>query len=213
MQRVFADFQLSNTQYNYFSIPNAVDVSKFNYDTVKIDAELEKYKDCILCVSRIEGRKNQLNIIRACKNLPYKFVFVGKASVNFKKYYDKCKNEASENMYFIGQIEHEKLPPLYKLAKVHILASWMETPGLSSLEAAIMRVNIVVTKKGDTEDYFKNYAFYCEPNDTDSIQKAVVAAYNASFDENLHKLIMNSYKWEDTARKTLNAYLSVYNEK
>ena len=207
MQRVANDFNLKT--YNYIAVANAVDINKFSYDNVEVDSELEKYRDCVLCVSRIEGRKNQLNIIKACKDLPYKFVFIGKAGANFKKYYEECKKEANGNMHFLGQIEHEKLPQFYKLAKVHILASWMETPGLSSLEAGVMRTNIVVTKKGDTEDYFKNYAFYCEPDDLNTIKDAVVKAYESQFDEAFLKHILENYKWEDTAKQTLAGYNSI----
>lgn len=210
MKRVAEDFRL--TDYNYVAVANAVDINKFNYDNVNIDPEFDKYKDCVLCVSRIEGRKNQLNIIRACKDLPYKFVFIGKAGANFKKYYEKCKEEANANTYFLGQIEHEKLPQFYKLAKVHILASWMETPGLSSLEAAVMQTNIVVTKKGDTEDYFKQYAYYCEPDKIESIREAVIQAYNTPFKNELQELIIDNYKWEDTARQTYKGYLTISNK-
>lgn len=98
MMRVVKDFNMR--QYNYISVSNAVDVSKFNYDEIEVSPELEKYCDCVLCVARIEGRKNQLNIIRACKDLPYKLVFIGKAGANSKKYYEKCQEEASANTFF-----------------------------------------------------------------------------------------------------------------
>lgn len=207
MKRVATDFNLE--QYNYVAVANAVDINKFDYNKVDIDEEFEKYRDCVLCVSRIEGRKNQLNIVRACKDLPYKFVFIGKAGANFHKYHELCKKEANENMFFLGQIEHEKLPQFYKLAKVHILASWMETPGLSSLEAGVMRCNVVATKKGDTEDYFEDYAYYCEPDDLNSIKEAVVNAYNNAFDEKFHDRIINNYTWEETAKQTLEGYKSI----
>lgn len=206
MKRVAKDFKLS--EYNYVSVANAVDVNRFDYDSVSVEPDIEKYKDCVLCVSRIEGRKNQLNIIRACNNLPYKFVFIGKAGANFKKYEEECKKEANPNMFFLGQIEHEKLPQFYKIAKVHILASWMETPGLSSLEAGVMKTNIVVTKKGDPEDYFGEYAFYCEPDNLNSIKDAVIEAHSKPFDEGLKKRIIENYKWEDTARQTYEGYMS-----
>lgn len=207
MFRVAKDFNLSS--YNYIAVANAVDVNKFDYENISIDPELEKYKDCVLCVSRIEGRKNQLNIIRACNDLPYKFVYIGKAGANFQKYFEQCKKEANEKTFFLGQIEHEKLPQFYKLAKVHILASWMETPGLSSLEAGVMKTNIVVTKKGDTEDYFGDLAFYCEPDDLKSIRNAVKKAYESPFDERLLTRIVQNFTWEDTARQTLDGYKSV----
>lgn len=207
MLRVAKDFNLK--EYNYIAVANAVDANKFDYGQVEVSPELEKYRGCVLCVSRIEGRKNQLNIIRACKDLPYKFLFIGKSGANFKKYYEACVAEANDRTFFLGQIEHEKLPEFYKLAKVHILASWMETPGLSSLEAGIMHTNVVVTKKGDTEDYFEDLAFYCKPDDLESIKEAVIAAYRAPFDARLHERIKNNYTWEETAKQTLQGYYSV----
>ena len=204
MLRVAKDFNLEN--YKHVAVANAVDVNVFDFSKVDIEEKFEKYRDCVLCVARIEGRKNQLNIVRACKDLPYKFVFIGKPSPNSKKYYEMCVNEAPENFYFLGPIEHEKLPQFYKLSKVHILASWMETPGLSSLEAGVMRTNVVVTKKGDTEDYFGDYAFYCEPDDLKSIRKAVEMAYSKPFNEGLLMRIHENYKWENTAEQTLKGY-------
>lgn len=206
MRRVEFDFGLQNC--NYVSVANAVDIAKFDYDKVNVDAEFEKYRDCVLCVSRIEGRKNQLNIIRACKDLPYRFVYIGKAGANFKGYYQQCVEESGEKVHFLGQIDHEKLPQFYKLAKVHILASWMETPGLSSLEAGVMKTNVVATKKGDPEDYFGDFAYYCEPDDLESIRKAVVAAYEAPFEERLRERIISEYTWEKTADQTLQGYQS-----
>lgn len=204
MERVAQDFSIE--KYNYVSVPNAVDLNKFDYDSVEVSPLFEKYRNCVLCVSRIEGRKNQLNIIRACKQLPYKFVFIGKAGANFQKYERMCQEEATNNMFFLGQIPHEDLPQFYKLSKVHILASWMETPGLSSLEAIAMRSNIVVTKKGDTEDYFQDYAFYCEPDDLNSIKDAVIKAYETPFTEGMLNRLIKFYKWEDTADATLQGY-------
>jgi glycosyltransferase involved in cell wall biosynthesis len=82
----------------------------------------------------------------------------------------------------------------------------METPGLSSLEAAVMGSNIVVTKKGDTEEYFEDFAFYCEPDDIMSIKIAIEKAYNTQFNPKLKEKILNNYTWEKTAEKTAEAY-------
>lgn len=207
MQRIVRSFGVLDKQHEV--VVNAVDVAVFDYDKTTITPDLEQYRDCILCVARIEGLKNQLNVIRACQELPYKLVFVGKASANFHHYYAQCQSEAAENIHFLGQVPHEQLPQLYKLAKVHVLASWIETTGLSSLEAGVMRTNIVVTKKGDTEDYFQNFAYYCEPDDVASIRTAIVQAYEQPFDEAFREHILNSYTWEDTARQTLEGYKKV----
>jgi len=95
---------------------------------------------------------------------------------------------------------------LYKAAKVHVLPSWFETTGLSSLEAGAMGCNIVVTRKGDTEEYFKDMAYYCEPDDVESIRNAVLQAYTNPVNPYLQDYIFSHYTWKDTAEQTLQAY-------
>jgi glycosyltransferase involved in cell wall biosynthesis len=207
MNRIIKDFKLEKEKIEYIVVPNAVDKDLFKYEKTGVDKEIYgKYKDCILCVSRIEGRKSQLNLVRAIKGLPYKLVLIGKPAPNHIKYFEKIKKEGGDNVIFLGQISHEKLPQYYKVAKVHALISWMETPGLSSLEAAIMRCNIVITEKGDTRDYFGGFAYYCEPDNINSIRQAIVKAYNAPFKKDLEETIINNYTWEKTAEKTLEGY-------
>lgn len=202
MNRVAVDFNLK--KYDFFNIPNAIDKSVFvnNSNSNKYDV----YKDCIVCAARIEGRKSTINLVRAVKNTKYTLVLVGNASQNQKKYVEQVKIEAGENVIFLGSIPHEDLKDLFKVAKVHVLASWMETPGLSSLEAAAMGCNIVATKKGDPYDYFGEDAFYCEPDDVNSIKNAIDNAYNAPKNENLKEKIFANYIWEKTAEETLKAY-------
>jgi hypothetical protein len=77
---------------------------------------------------------------------------------------------------------------------------------LSSLEAAYMGCNIVVTKKGDTEEYFEGLVEYCIPDDISSIRAAVMDAYNRPFQPILQNLISSKYRWEDAAHQTFSAY-------
>lgn len=207
MNRVAKDFKLKD--YNFISIPNAIDKSVFSDTTTSKQNKFDIYKDCILCAARIEGRKSTLNLVRAVKGTNYKLVLVGKESQNQKKYVAQVHQEAGDNVFFLGAIPHEDLKELYKVAKVHVLASWMETPGLSSLEAAAMQCNVVVTKKGDTYDYFEDYAFYCEPDDVKSISKAIDMAYKTPFNPKLKQKILEKYIWEETAKETLKAYNSI----
>lgn len=204
MNRVAKDFNLK--KYDFFNIPNAIDKAVFSDISVNEKNKYSIYKDCIVCAARIEGRKNTLNLVRALKNTPYTLVLVGNTSQNQKKYVDQVKNEAGKNVIFLGSIPHHDLKDLYKVAKVHVLASWMETPGLSSLEAAAMGCNIVVTKKGDPFDYFGDDAFYCEPDDINSIKTAIDLAFNAPQNSSLKDKILSNYVWEKTAAETLKAY-------
>lgn len=205
MNRVAAEFDLKN--YNYYNIPNAIDKKVFSNDEhATIVNKYAKYQDCILCAARIEGRKSTLNLVKAVKDTNYKLVLVGKESQNQKKYVEQVHQEAGENVVFLGAISHEDLCDLYKVAKVHALVSWMETPGLSSLEAAAMDCNIVVTRKGDTYDYFEDFAFYCEPDNVASIKKAIDNAFSTPLNPALKQKVLENYIWEKTAHETLKGY-------
>lgn len=204
MKRVAGEFKMKD--YKYVSVPNAIDKEIFaNPDEVNA-GEYEKFEGCILCAARIEGRKSTLNLVRAVKDSPYTLVLAGKASANQKNYVEQVKAEAGNNVHFLGIVPHEELRKLYKVAKVHALVSWMETPGLSSLEAAAMDCTIVATKKGDPYDYFGEHAFYCEPDDVASIRAALDAAYKAPADTELRDKIMKEYVWEKTAEETIRGY-------
>ena len=206
MKRVEHEYKLQN--YKYVVVPNAVDTKLFNRDNVKLDEKYEhliKYKDCILSVARIEGRKSTLNLIKAVGN-KYPLVLIGNETKNNPGFIKAVHESAGPNVHFIGAVPHDKLPIFYKLARVHALISWMETPGLSSLEAAAMETNIVITEKGDTRDYFEDYAFYCEPDNIISIANAIDKAYKTPFDKRLKTKIHTEYIWEETAKKTLEGY-------
>ena len=205
MKRVAGEFNLKN--YKYVSVPNAIDKSVFTSTNEEYTINpYDKFKDCVLCAARIEGRKSTLALVQALKNTNYKLVLVGNESQNQKEYVKQVHKEAGENVFFLGAIPHEDLKNLYKVAKVHALISWMETPGLSTLEAAAMDCNVVVTRKGDTYDYFEDYAYYCEPDDIQSIKEAVDKAYNNPVNPKLKQKVLEKYIWEKTAEETLKGY-------
>ncbi|GAB3800339.1 glycosyltransferase [Spirosoma humi] len=194
----------------YYIIPNAIDSTLFKEETTPNS----EYLDHVVCVGRIEGRKNQLNVVKALLQTDYSLDIIGKASPNHIQYLNECRQMASSSnrIRFIDHLKQDDLAPIYQAASVHVLASWFETTGLSTLEAALMGCNIVITEKGDTYDYFGDYAFYCDPGSVDSIKSKIVEAYNSPFPEELRKNILSNYTWEITAQKTLYAYERALNE-
>jgi len=192
----------------YHIVPNGIDHMIVEQPLSRIAL----YQNAVLCVGRIEGRKNQLNLIRSLNNTNYNLFIIGKPSPNNIRYYEKCKKEASANIHFLDWQTGKALYNIYQSAKVHVLPSYFETTGLSSLEAAFMGCNIVVTPYGDTRDYFKDYAWYCDPDDIKSIRQAVDAAFDAPFNQELKKHIMANYTWEQAAKETLYAYKQVLNK-
>jgi glycosyltransferase involved in cell wall biosynthesis len=208
MGRVIEDYRPERDRH--FVVPNAVDLGLYDYEGTRLDpAFAEKYGGCLLSVARIEGRKCQLELIEALKGTGVRLVIIGKPSKNSEGYYRRCRVSATENVEFIGHLDQKELPRYYKAAKAHALVSWMETPGLSSLEAAAMRCNIVATKKGDVEEYLGDEAYYCDPSDLRSIRSAVERAMSAEVGERLHGKVVADYTWERAAELTVRAYESI----
>lgn len=194
---------------NYSVIPNAIDANiANNQEANEIPEEFEKYKNAIICVGRIEPRKNQLSLVKALDHSGYKLVLVGAVSENQKSYFNEIKEiiDRNPNFYYLPRIDNSKLYQLYKVCKVSTLPSWLDTPGLVSLEAAAMGCNLAISSKGSTTEYFSNYAEYCLPDDIKGIRKAIDIAYNKPRNEQLKKKIFENYTWEIAGKKTLDAY-------
>jgi glycosyltransferase involved in cell wall biosynthesis len=185
----------------YTVVPNGVDPHLF-----KRNCTVEKDPNLVLNVARIEGIKNQLNLIKALNNTRFNLMIIGSHAPNQKAYYDECRSIAASNITFIDHVPQQELLKYYEKAKVHILPSWFETTGLSSIEGAVMGCNIVITDKGDAKEYFGNNAFYCDPGKPESILAAVEKASDSKYNENFHEMILKRYTWQQAATETLKAY-------
>jgi glycosyltransferase involved in cell wall biosynthesis len=195
--------QSYSSEANYRVIPNGVNPALFNTDdATKKDGNL------VICAARIEGIKNQLSLIRALNNTRFRLLIIGAPAPNQPDYYNECRKIAAENVVFVDHVPQEKLVDYYAEAKVHVLPSWFETTGLSSIEAVAMGCNIVITDKGDTREYFGDEAFYCDPSDPKSILAAVEKASTAVPAEKLYRKIMEQYTWRQAAKQTFKAYQS-----
>jgi glycosyltransferase involved in cell wall biosynthesis len=195
----------------YKIINNGVDTEIFSKtNDLKISKPDSK---SVICVSRIEGQKNHLNLIMALNDTPFHLLIIGKYAPNHKKYYEQCRDSASSNITFSDFVPQEKLFKYYSAAKVHALPSWNETCGLSSLEAAYYNCNLVITDKGDTVEYFGDNAWYCDPGDPGSIYEAVVRASEAPPNISLREKISSTYNWNQAAIQTLSVYEEVLNRK
>jgi glycosyltransferase involved in cell wall biosynthesis len=189
---------------NYTVVPNGIDPALFCPDKQTL-----RDNKLVLCAARIEGIKNQLNLIEALNDTQYTLLLIGSPAPNQKKYYDACRKTASKNIRFLEHVPQDVLIGYYKKAKVHVLPSWFETCGLSSLEAAAMGCNIVITDKGYAREYFGNDAFYCDPGDPRSIFNAIEAAAQSDPRPALQQKILRNYTWQRAADITLSACKSI----
>jgi glycosyltransferase involved in cell wall biosynthesis len=197
-RRIVKDYPVN---LRYQVVPNGVDQKLFQRNF-----SAEKDGSLVLCVARVEGIKNQLNLIRALNNTRFRLLLIGSHAPNQRPYYDQCRSIAASNITFINHIPQEELLGYYQKAKVHVLPSWFETTGLSSIEGAVMGCNIVITDKGDAKEYFGGNAFYCDPGKPESILAAVERAARSTYNEQLYDTIQKKYTWKQAAAETLKAY-------
>ncbi|HEV2352804.1 MAG TPA: hypothetical protein VGR89_01060, partial [Puia sp.] len=90
---------------NYSVIPNAVG-DQFVRAAQHIP---EKDPLLVLCVARIEGLKNQLNLIKALNNTRYTLVLIGEPATHQLGYYQACRQAAAANVQFIGYLPQDQL--------------------------------------------------------------------------------------------------------
>lgn len=174
------------------------------------------FKDYLLCVGRIEPRKNQLSIIEAVRRareqtgMGFKLVFVGRKSVQHHfEYILRFNKQVKLNKWiaYIPEVPYDQMPLYYQHARAGVSASWFETTGLTSLEALFCGTNAVASGKR-AQEYLGDKAFYCSPDNIESIKKAVIEAYNAP-PPTISDEMRKSYTWENAARKTLEVYRNV----
>ena len=196
--------QLYGCKTKCMIVPNAVDGELFRFNS-----NVRKDPNLVLCIARIEGIKNQANMIRALNNTKFTLILIGAPAPNQLSYYQMCRNLAASNIRFIDEIPQEQLVDYYQRAKVHVLPSWFETTGLVSLEAASMGCNLVITDRGDTKEYFGSHAIYCSPDSPESIYSSVLKASLMPSDVNLQKKISAEYTWQLASYHTAAGYKTI----
>ena len=190
----------------YIKVPNGV-ADVFFEQPLKVQKE-----DIVLCIGRIEFIKNQLNLIKALSKTDIPLYIIGKPAPNHQHYFDLCKQLASDNIHFLGYLNQEEIISWLDRAKVHVLPSWFETTGLSTMEAIARQCNVVITRKGDTVEYFDDLAYYCDPSKPKSIKMAIEKALRNPINEKLINKVKETYRWSEAAKKTKEAYLQVLNK-
>ena len=166
-------------------------------------------RDFVLQVGRIETLKNQLLLARALRGLDVQLVLIG--DTRDEAYVERCRRHGPKHIWIMPPLDQSALRSAYAAAAVHALPSWLETCGLTSLEAALGRCSLVVGTGGHEAEHFRDLAEYCDPADVDSIRAAVLRALEegprrADRIETLRAHILEEHTWARTAEATLRGY-------
>ncbi len=197
-QMLIEDF---NIKTSYCVIPHGVEIEHDETPLYNLKARynLNKYA---LCVARITPQKNQLELAKACNKIGVNLVLIG--NINDRAYYDECMKY--KNVVYLGFIDSYHIYNAYRFSKLHVLPSFMEIPGLSSLEAAASGCTIACTSEGSAGEYFKDYALYLNPYDEESILKAVEKGLRQRKSSQLKNYVLENYSWDKCIKKLYSCY-------
>jgi len=165
----------------------------------------------VLCVGRIEARKNQATLIEAMKPLweedpDIQLVFMGARSAPYVKY---LKEEVKgKNIIFCPPGPPGAVLKMMRRASVHSLISLIETPGLVNLEAGAINKPLIVSDRGSVREYLRERkgVFYCEPTDVASVTDAIRDALACGEVESLGEYIRDRYDYRVIAKNLEEAY-------
>lgn len=192
-------------------IPNGVD-GRFEWGDAELFQAEYAIRDFVLMTGRFEPRKNQLGLIRALRGTGVPLVLVGDPHRAHADYFAACRHEADSSVRFLPGIDHDSamLSAAYAAARVVVLPSWFETPGLSALEGALAGAAIVVTSLGSAREYFGDLAWYVAPRDGAGIRRAVLEAFQSPRRDALRSHVRESYLWHAVVRATRDAYARMF---
>ena len=196
----------------YAVVPNAVDARDFDgADPSELPDEL-RGRPYALMSARFDTRKQQDFAMLAIKDLDIPMVFVGAhTDVEIFERTRVLAQGRKAPVFSYPFMPHAQLRNLYAGALVHLLPSIFESPGLSSLEAALLDCAVVVGNLGFESEYFQEGAYYCDPCSAFSIRNAVAQAWIDYPDEVLRRKILakrirRDFTWHAAAEATLRAY-------
>jgi glycosyltransferase involved in cell wall biosynthesis len=197
--------------YRYKVILNAsIDFEEIKYlDEVEFTSKFNLPKDYILQVGRIEPIKNQISLVKSLFSFPeIPIVFLGRSI--HRKYFEKLKKMSDKrgNVYFVDEVNHSEVSSFYRYAKLHVLPSLRESPGLSSLEALTNGCKVLVSKfpYSPYETYFKGKAMAFDPLDPISIKSSILSCY---FGKNKKEIVFDlsdKFTWRQVGIEMINIY-------
>ncbi|MCC7314978.1 MAG: glycosyltransferase family 4 protein [Planctomycetes bacterium] len=158
-----------------------------------------------VCAGAIGPRKNQLHLVKAFRELPGETLLViGQPSQGSERYAAAMRGAAGGNVRFRERVDHAEMSAIWRGAKACVQPSYIETPGLSAMEALAAGTPIVVADVPPVREYFGDLAHYCEPGSPGSIAAACRAAMAGPCPDG--RAFADRYEWTKALAPLADAY-------
>lgn len=167
----------------------------------------------ILSVGPFEPRRNTSGLLKAYKKIKeklseFKMVLIGNKTTELDK---EIKNlDLTDDVIFTGYVPQMDLVCIYNLAGVFVHPSLYEGFGLQVLEAMACGCSVVTSNYSSLPEVAGDVGLLVNPHSPEEIADAI---YRIVSDKKLKEFLSNkglkraeNFRWEDTARQTLEIY-------
>jgi len=196
--------------------------------------EVTKESDCveekfditdnfILSISSVYRSKNYINLIRAFEiyrkrtHTDMCLVIIGK--VIERDYYNQMLTEMEnlklkDRVIFIDSLPHNNLYPIYSRAAAYVYPSYIESFGLTPLEAMASGVPVITSNLSAMPEVCGDAAIYFNPSSPEDIAEKIDQVLSNEdlrtklIDEGLKRAA--SFSWEKSAKEHLAVFEQVY---
>ncbi|MEM3737579.1 MAG: glycosyltransferase family 4 protein [Candidatus Bathyarchaeia archaeon] len=207
-------------------LPNGINPFEWK-STLDAQAVRSRYaapwEKIVLYVGRMVYEKGVHILLEAAAKLAgrsdVKFIFVGDGPMKPQLVRRAHEIGVGVKAFFTGFIDDQELRALYSLSDVAVFPSLYEPFGIVALEAMAARRPVVASNIGGFSEIIKHgeTGILVPPNDPASLASALTQLledpnYARWIGENGWRLIGERYRWEEIAKKTLDAYGRVRKE-
>jgi glycosyltransferase involved in cell wall biosynthesis len=207
-RRISEHFKINNR--NILVIPNGVAEEYFDYDR-KLPDVREKYKldRYILCVSRIEPRKNHAILVRAFSELDlwkdgYKLVLIGSKSLDYTlldSFLDEMNPTIRSFVVIINGSYGDELISFYRNCSLFVYPSLAEGFGIPPLEAAASKVPVLCSNTTSMSDFSFLRDGLFNPESLSELKGKIMMAIEGRMEnDGLNvQFIKEKYSWKKSA--------------
>lgn len=192
-------------ELNEYIVPNGVN-PVFGTDGLVYDHPNRPDEDYVLCVGRLDKRKNQHKLAQACKELDIPLLLIG--DPNDKIVVKVCQGIADswDGLWWEPATSHEMLAQAYRGAKVLACPSTLEMWPNVVAEGGLAGCNLLVST-GSMSFTDLDGVYTCDPT-VGSIKRGLEVAYN---EPKLGTMVpyFKQFTWEKTVDQLRDIYESI----
>ena len=189
-----------------------------NTNTTKTIQDLDINKPYLLSISVIRPHKNLeflikvFNILKQKYNIPHKLIIAGGIQLKTNSFIEAIRlSPFKDDIKYLGYIENDIMPILYKNTDCFIFPSLYEGFGIPILEAMEYEIPIVSSNAASLPEVGGDGCIYFNPYDSNEASEMI---YKILSDNNLkinaikqQKKQLELFNWQKVAKKLLNVFI------